>query len=154
MAEGKFKQYKAQIDSRLAADPGVALKMKATRAGDTIKVEYDFDKPAPGAEVQVVLVQGEEKYKGSNGLEFHKLVVRDLVTVDPAAPKQATFDLAASEQRSDQYLTEFENTNTRFQNFKFPERHARIDRSKLRIVVFLQDKETKKVLNAVVGDVK
>ena len=154
MAEGKFKQYKAQIDSRLAADPGVALKVKATRAGDTIKVEYDFDKPAPGAEVQVVLVQGEEKYKGSNGLEFHKLVVRDLVTVDPAAPKQATFDLAASEQRSDQYLTEFENTNTRFQNFKFPERHARIDRSKLRIVMFLQDKETKKVLNAVVGDVK
>jgi len=154
MAEGKFKQYKAQIDGRLVADPGVALKVKTTRAGDTIKVDYDFDKPVSGAEVQIVLVQGEEKYKGSNGLEFHKLVVRDLVTADPAAPKQATFDLAASEQKSDQYLTEFENTSTRFQNFKFPERHARIDRSKLRIVVFLQDKETKKVLNAVVGDVK
>ena len=154
MAEGKFKQYKAGIDGRLAADPGVALKVKAMRAGDTIKIEYDFDKPVPGAEVQVVLVQGEEKYKGSNGLEFHKLVVRDLVTADPAAPRQVSFDLAASEQKSDQYLTDFENTSTRFQNFKFPERHARIDRAKLRIVVFVQDKETKKVLNAVVGDVK
>ena len=154
MAEGKFKQYKAQIDGRLAADPGVALKVKTARAGDSIKVEYDIDKPVPGAEVQVVLVQGEEKYRGSNGLEFHKFVVRDLVTVDPAAPKQATFDLAASEQKSDQYLTDFENTSTRFQNFKFPERHARIDRSKLRVVVFLQDKETKKVLNAVVREVK
>ena len=154
MAEGKFKQYKAQIDGRLAANPGVALKVKTTRAGETIKVEYDFDKPVPGAEVQIVLVQGEEKYKGSNGLEFHKLVVRDLVTADPAGPRLVSFDLAASEQRSDLYLTEFENTSTRFQNFKFPERHARIDRSKLRIVVFLQDKETKKVLNAVVGDVK
>jgi thiol-disulfide isomerase/thioredoxin len=154
MAEGKFKQYKADIDPRLAADPGLALKVQATRAGDTVRVEYDFDRAAPGAEYQIVLVQGEEKYKGSNGLPFHKLVVRDLVMLDPAAAKRASFDLAASEEAADRYLTELENDSPRFKGFKFSERHFKIDRTKLGVVFFVQDKETKKVLNAVVAEVK
>jgi hypothetical protein len=154
MAEGKFKQYKAEIDARLASDPGVNLKVRAKRTGDTVKVEYEFDKAVPGAEYQVVLVQGEEKYQGSNGLEFHKLVVRDIVTVDTAAARQTAFDLAASEQKADQYLTDFENTSPRFRGFKFSERRSKIDRAKLGIVFFAQDKDTKKVLNAVVGEVE
>jgi thiol-disulfide isomerase/thioredoxin len=154
MAEGKYKEYRAGIEARLAAVPTVALKAKASRAGDAVKVEASFDKVVPGAEYYVVLIQREEKYKGSNGIVFHKMVVRDLAVLDPAAPKAVTFDLAASEQATDAYLTDFEKTSTRFQNFKFPERHAKIDRSKLGVVFFAQDKETKKVLNAVVAGVK
>jgi thiol-disulfide isomerase/thioredoxin len=154
MAEGKYKQYKAEVDARLGSDPVVALKVKASLAGDTVKVEFDLGKAVPGAEYQVVLVQGEENYRGSNGLAFHKLVVRDLVTVDPAAAKRASFDVASSERATDQYLTEFETTNQRFRGFKFPERHFKIDRTKLGVVLFAQDKETKKVLNAVVAEVK
>ena len=153
MAEGKYKQYKAEIDSRLGGDSAVTLKVKASLAGDTVKVEYDLGKAVPGAEYQVVLVQGEESYKGSNGLAFHKLVVRDLVTVDLAAGKRTSFDLAASERAADQYLTDFETTNRRFQGFKFPERHFKIDRTRLGVVLFAQDKETKKVLNAAVAEV-
>jgi len=154
MADGKFKEYRAEIEARLGDSPAVMLKAKAGRAGDAVKVEYDFDKAVPGVEYHLVLVQGEEKYKGSNGLQFHKLVVRDILTIDPAAPKQAAFDLGASERAADAYLTDFEKTSTRFKDFKFPERHAKIDRSKLRVVFFVQDKETKKVLNALVADVK
>jgi len=155
MAEGKFKEYKTEIDARVNDAPFVSLKAKATRAGDTVNVEYEIDKPAPGAEYRIVLVQAEEKYKGSNGLQFHKLVVRDLVTVDPAAAtKQAAFDLAKSEQATAEYVTEFERTYTRIQNFKFAERHHKIDRQGLKVVFFAQEKESKKVLNAVVIDVK
>jgi thiol-disulfide isomerase/thioredoxin len=155
MAEGKFKEYKTEIDARVNDAPVVSLKAKATRASDTVNVEYEIDKPAPGAEYRIVLVQAEEKYKGSNGLQFHKLVVRDLVTVDPAAAtKQAAFDLAKSEQATAEYLTEFERTYTRIQNFKFAERHHKIDRQGLKVVFFAQEKESKKVLNAVVIDVK
>jgi hypothetical protein len=153
MAEGKYKQYMAEVDSRLGGVPVVALKVKAVLAGDTVRVEYDLGKAVPGAEYQVVLVQGEESYKGSNGLAVHKFVVRDMVTVDPAAGKRTSFDLAASERTADQYLTEFETTNKRFQGFKFPERHFKIDRTKLGIVLFAQDKETKKVLSAAVAEV-
>ena len=65
---------------------------------------------------------------------------------------EAKIDLAASERAADEYLTDFEKTSTRFQNFKFPERHAKIDRAKLGVVFFVQNKETKKVLNAVYAD--
>jgi tetratricopeptide (TPR) repeat protein len=153
-AETKFKQYKAAIDGRLGAVPEAVLKVKAAHKGDTVSVEFDPGRIPAGAEYHVALVQGEEKCKGSNGLMFHKMVVRDIVTVDPAGAKTVAFDLAASEQRADQYLTDFEITNKRFQGFKFPERHDKIDRGRLRIVFFAQDKATKKILNAAVADVK
>jgi thiol-disulfide isomerase/thioredoxin len=154
MAEGKFKEYKTEIDGRINAAPAVLLKAKASLTGDEVKVECEFGKPVPGAEYYVVLVQNEEKYKGSNGIVFHKMVVRDLALLDLSGAKQASFDLAASERATDQYLTEFENTNTRFQGFKFPERHHTIDRRKLGVVFFVQDKESKKVYNAIATNVK
>jgi hypothetical protein len=154
MAEGKYKQYKGEIDSLLSAAPVGVLKAQAARAGDVVKVEYDLGKPVDGAEYQIVLVQGEESYKGSNGLVVHKMVVRDIIDVDPAAAKKASFDLDASERAADQYLTEFETTSPRFRGFKFTERHHKIDRTKLAVVVFAQDKGTKKVLNAIVAEVK
>jgi thiol-disulfide isomerase/thioredoxin len=153
MAGSKFKAYKAEIDPRIAAAPGLVLTAKAVRTGDVIKVECLFDKSIPGAEINVVLAQASEKYAGSNGIVFHKMVVRDLAVL-PAGAKSASFDLAASEKAADEYLTNFEKTNTRFQGYKFPERHAKINRQGLRIVVFAQAKDTKKVLNAAVVEVK
>lgn len=154
MAEGKFKQYKGAIDPLLSAAPAVVLKAQAARAGDTVKVTVDFDKTIPGAEYHVVLVQNEENYKGSNGLQFHKLVVRDIATLDPAAAKTAVFDLAASEKAADAYLTEFEKIYTRIPNFKWTVRHNTIARQGLKVVFFVQEKDSKKVLNAVVAEVK
>ena len=81
------------------------------------------------------------------------MVVRDVAVFPPAASGRRVRP-GRSEQSADAYLTEFENTNTRFPNFKFPERHAKIARQGLRVVVFAQEKNTKKVLNAVVADVK
>jgi thiol-disulfide isomerase/thioredoxin len=152
-SESKFKQYKSEIDARINAAPSVALKAKAALSGDAVRVECEFENPGPAVDVYVALVQGEEKYKGSNGLVFHKMVVRDIAAF-PQGVREATFDLAKAEQNTDQYLTNFENANTRFQGFKFPERHAKIARQGLRIVVFAQEKNTKKILNAVVTDVK
>lgn len=155
MAADKFKEYKAEIDARLNGAPAVALKIRASRAGDTVRVDYSFDKSVPGAEYHIVLVQDEEKYKGANGIRFHKLVVRDLITINPAAAaKQVAFDLAKSEQATDLYLTDFEKTYTRIPNFKFAEQHFKIDRRALKVVFFAQEKESQKVLNAAVADVK
>jgi hypothetical protein len=153
MAGGKFKAYKAEIDPRIAAAPALILKAKAAKTGDVIKVDCEADTSVPGVEINVILAQAVEKYAGSNGIAFHKMVVRDLVVL-PAGAKSASFDLAASEKAADEYLTSFEKTNTRFQGFKFPERHATIDRQGLRVVVFAQAKDTKKVLNTVVLEVK
>jgi tetratricopeptide (TPR) repeat protein len=154
MAEGKFKQYKEQVLARVAEAAGAALKLRAALAGGIVKVDFEIDKPVSGAEVNVVLVQGEQTYKGSNGLAFHKLVVRDLAVIDPSVTKTTTFDLAASEKATDAYLTEFEKTYTRVPNFKWSVRHNAIARQGLKVALFVQDKVTKKVLNSVSADVK
>ena len=154
MAEGKFKQYKAAIDPLLTAAPEVKLEVRASLSGDKVEVAYEFDKVVPGADYHLALVQDEEDYKGSNGIQFHKLVVRDIVTVDPAAPRRAVFDLAASERAADAYLTEFEKTYTRRPDFKWPARRAKIARAGLKVVFFVQDRESQQVLNAAVADVK
>ncbi len=154
MAEAKFKQYRELVAARAAETPGAALKLRASLTGTVVKVDFEIDKPVPGAEVNVVLVQGEQAYKGSNGLAVHKLVVRDLAVIDPAVTKTTTFDLAASEKATDAYLTEFEKTYTRIPNFKWAVRHNAIARRGLKVALFVQDKETRKVLNSISTDVK
>jgi len=154
MAEGKFAEYKAAVERLLSTAPEVSLKVRASLAGETVKAALEFDKVVPGADYLVALVQGEQEHKGSNGLLSHKMVVRDLLAIDPAATKAAAFDLAASENGADAYLTEFEKTYTRVPNFKWAVRRNAIARQGLKVVFFVQDKETKKVLNAVIADVK
>lgn len=153
-AEGKFAQYRGVIEPLLSAAPGVSLKARASLAGDKISVAYDFDAAVPGAEYFLVLVQDEQEHKGSNGFAFHKMVVRDLAVVDPAAPKSASFDLSASEKATDAYLSEFEKTYTRVPGFKWDVRRNAIPRKGLKVVFFVQEKATGKVLNTVITDVK
>lgn len=154
MAEMKYGQYRASIEPLLAAAPGLALKVQGSLAGGTVKVAYDFDKTVPGADYHLVLVQGEELHRGSNGLLSHKMVVRDLLAVDPSAPRSASFDLDASEKAADAYLTEFARNYSRVPNFQWATRRNAISRTGLKVVFFVQDRETKKVLNAAVAEVR
>ena len=149
-----FKQYRAAIDARASAEPGVQIFVEAARTGDVVTAEFKVKKYLPGAAVFVVLTQSEVSYKGASGTIVHRLVVRDIVERDPAASGKTVFDLAAAEKAADAVLTDIEKTSAAGPNFKFAERHAAIDRQNLLVVVFVQDKETKKVLNAVVADVR
>jgi hypothetical protein len=153
-AEAKFRQYREAIEPLLAGASGVSLIARATLTGDTIKVVYDFDKADPGAEFLLVLVQDEQEHKGSNGITFHKMVVRDLTVIDPKAPKTMTLNLKDSERVTDAFLTEFESTYTRVPGFKWEVRRNAIPRRGLKVVFFVQDKASGRVLNAVVADVK
>ncbi len=152
-AENKYKQYLGEITARLSEAPALTIKAEAVFAGDKVEVRVAVDKPVAGSEIHAALVQDEVHYKGSNGILFHKMVVRDIRAVAPEAPA-AVFDLAASEKTTDAYLTEFEKTYTRVPNFKWAERHFKINRNGLKVVVFVQDPQTKKVINAVTVDVK
>jgi len=153
-AEGRYAQYRAVIEPSLTAVPVVSPKVRASLAGDTVNVSYDFDRTVPGAEYHLVLVQNEQEHKGGNGIAYHRMVVRDLLMVDPAGPRAAVFDLAASEKATDAYLTEFEKAYPRTQGFKWDVRRNVLPRTGLKVVFFIQEKDTKKVLNAVVADVK
>jgi tetratricopeptide (TPR) repeat protein len=153
-AEAKFLQYRRAIESRLAEAPGVVLNVRANLSGDAVKVAYDFDRTVAGSEYLLVLAQDEQEHRGGNGVVFHKMVVRELTVIDPAAPRAASFDLVRSEKVADAYLTEFEKTYTRVPGFRWEVRRNAIARQGLKIVFFVQDKATGRVLNAAVADVK
>lgn len=153
MAAAKYKQLAALVAARVDTAPGAALKLKAARKGDAVEAEVDLGKPVAEAEYRLALVQPQQEHKGGNKVLVHKMVVRDLLTLDPAATK-AAFDLAASEKATDAYLTDFEKTSTRFKGFTFPVRRHTIAREGLKLVLWAQDKVSRKVLQAVVADIK
>ena len=149
-SEVKFNQYAQEINSLLYAIPEVQLKLKANLDGQTVRVDYEADKVLDNVDFNMALVQGEVKYAGVNGIVFHKLVVRDFMNVKASKKNKAKFDITKAEKAGEQHLSDYENENS----FQFGEKHFEIDSSDLRVVFFLQDKETRKVYNAVVADVE
>jgi thiol-disulfide isomerase/thioredoxin len=155
-AEFLYRQYKAEIQPRLEDPPILEITATAILEGDKVKTSCGFSKTKQGIQHYAALVQAEEKFKGGNGIILHKMVVRELSLLPPFADMTkitVTFDLAQLESRTDGHLTEFENTSESFKGFKFPERRHKLDRTKLKVVFFTQDPETKQVFNAFVVDV-
>lgn len=149
-SEVKYDEYADEINSRLYAEPVVQLKLEAVLDGNIVKVKYESDKVLDNADFNIALVQMEEKYAGVNGIVFHKLVVRDFLNVEASLSNQASFDIAKAEDAGELHLADYEKEKS----FQFKEKHFKINASELRVVFFIQDKETKEVFNAVVADVK
>jgi len=151
-AEKKFGDYSAEVNARIYDAPQVKLEAKAVLRGDKVVVEFSADKDPAAADVHVALAQREERFRGANGLMFHKMVVREHLTLDAAARKarRVELDLAKAEAAADEYLADSEAAR----KFTFREKKAKIDRRQLVAVVFFQDKTNRKVLNAAVADVK
>jgi hypothetical protein len=82
------------------------------------------------------------------------MVVRDLLEVDPKGPRTVAFDLVASEKAADAYLTAFETSYTRVPGFKWAVRRHQLPRRGLKVVFFVQERASRRVLNAAVADVQ
>jgi hypothetical protein len=152
IAREKYNDYVAEVNERLYDVPAIKLELRAKARGDSVEVDLSADMLGPGADYNLALVQAEEKYAGSNGIIFHKMVVRDLHVLDEVAvgAKRYVIDLAAAEAAAAERLDQFEKEAS----FTFPERHHRLVRNMLKVVFFVQEKTTKKVLNAIVADVR
>ena len=152
MAKAKYDQYLEQIRQRINADPGLKLGLTATRLGDDVQMAYTLDKILDNAGYHIALVQKEEKFSGGNGIAFHKMVVREFKTLEdvPGLTGRLTINLPASERAAQERITAYEKQRS----FTFKEKHTAIDRTKLQVVFFAQDKSTGKVHTAVVADVK
>jgi hypothetical protein len=146
-----FTRLKNAIDPILGSEIKLTIKATAALDGDVVQVDCEFSGVIEGADYNVALVQTEEKYKGENGLLFHKMVVRDMKALKPATKASAVFNIPESEKATKTYLTEFKG---RRRNMRYPEDRNLIDRGKLRAVVFVQNKGTRQVYNAFVADVK
>jgi len=152
VAEEKYRQFLEEINALVSGAPAVKLGVQASLKGDSVVIEFKADKMGPGADFNLALVQTEEKFRGGNGVVFHKMVVREFITLDEAALQAGSFaiSLPGSEAAAAERVSKYEQEAS----FTFPEKHSRIDRSNLRVVFFAQEKTSKEVLNAAVSEVK
>lgn len=152
IAKAKFDEYSTEINSRMYEIPRLKVKVSAKRSGDDILVTPTFDRELSGADYNLVLVEEEVKYAGGNGILFHKKVVRDFKTVSPGEVKNKgfIFNILEAENTGARRLAEYEKEI----NFSFKEKHFKIDRTRLQVVFFVQDRSSRKVYNAAVCTVE
>jgi thiol-disulfide isomerase/thioredoxin len=152
IVETKFDEYSTEINSRIYETPKVKLGVSAKREGDDVVVNLTFSRELSGADYHLVLIQEEVTYAGSNGILYHKKVVRDFKTVTPgeAKDKGFVFNILDAERAGAQRLADYEKEI----NFSFREKHYKIGNARLQVAFFVQDRVTHKVYNAAVCDVK
>jgi hypothetical protein len=147
--ELKFGQYTQAIKEQMYAAPPVKLEVNAALQLDFVQITFTADKVLEGCDYHLALVQKEARYGGSNGIVFHKMVVREFITVQPQVGK-ASIDLTESEKKAAASLVEYENARS----YSFKEKLTAINRSQLSVVFMAQDRESKKIFNAAVCEVK
>ena len=163
-----FADYKGKIEARLDKRPLASLTGFQIKVdGQTVTVSGQADLTPEGADkadkarLHVALVQEEIRYTGANGIRFHNLVVRKLLGSPEGAVLQKpgnktvfseTADMAALGDNLKAYLEKYEaDRSARLKSeFKFSRKLDRIDPNQLLAVAFVQDDQTKEILQAAV----
>ena len=119
----------------------------------------DAGNKVPTATLHVAVVEDMVRYVGSNGIRFHNLVVRKLLGTPEGKPlaKPGTkvpvaelVNVATIGAGLDTYLDTFEKGRSRpTAPFTFKNRVDHLDPKKLLIVAFVQNDQTKEILQAV-----
>jgi TonB family protein len=162
-ASGVFNDYKQKIEARLALSPLASLdRFKARVAGATIEISGTAALTTAGAAkakkpvLRVALAQDVVRYVGGNGVRFHQFVVRKLVGPGAGTPLQVTgarttfretVDLASVRDGLNHQLTKYElNRSDGRAGAIFQDRPTGLDPAHLLVIAFVQDLETKEIL--------
>jgi hypothetical protein len=159
-AARNFKLYAGRIEPRLSLRPIVSfpsLVLKKERDTVTAQGEVELTsgtlKQLEKAKLRLALVEEVVHYTGGNGIHFHHLVVRKMLGPPEGlalqkAPGRTSFSesvkLADLQTSLKNYLEEFEKT----QGFQWPEKLHSVDSKQLALVAFLQNDETKEVMQS------
>jgi hypothetical protein len=159
-APGIYERFSPKIDSALKASPQLSLVLSAARQGERITAQARVDPLSQANKtmrLEIVLVERQVRYSGESGIRFHPMVVRamagaagDGFVVDPAGAKvyDATFDVSQISAGLKSYLDSYEQENDRFGPIQFSEKKYSLDIDDVAIVAFVQDSDSKRVLQA------
>jgi len=154
-AKRKYDQYISSINPVVGSTPQAQLTVSAVLEGDNVKVTWSSDDSLKDINYNFVLVQSEERYVGRSGILIHKMVVRDVKTLTKkfalASEKnsEVIFNVNATEKYAENLLKDYEKRR----RFRFKELRHKIDRTQLKVVFFLQHKDSQIVYNAIDCDV-
>jgi hypothetical protein len=153
-AEEKYKEYRGFIDPLLEKPAAVGLSLKVVRKGDQIDITAetsDLAKPGKHVRLRLALVEGWVKYAGFNQIPYHHNVVRAMPGGAEGLPLtkkkgrlMAAVDLAKLRKDLAAYLDNYAKKKKRFLDDQRP-----LDLRDLRVVAFVQNDDTKEVLQAV-----
>jgi tetratricopeptide (TPR) repeat protein len=159
-ARSIYEKIFPKIDEKLKTSPELSLALSASREGERITARASLDPRSHGSKnmrLQIVLAEKQVRYSGENGIRFHPMVVRamagddgDGFALDPSGAKvyDATFDVSRIGADLKSYLDSYEMENDRFGPIHFSEKKYLIDVNNVAIIAFVQDADTKRVLQA------
>lgn len=159
-----FERYRTTVEKLWGESPSVYLDASAQRQGSEIDVmarvtpREGADRAATQGIIRVALVEKSVDYSGGNGIDSQSFVVRDLSDVDENGAKLVEgsafliypINVDQVEKRLVSYLNEFEkNPPERYKGFGgFREKPVTLNRENLAVVVWVENPETKAVLQA------
>ena len=149
-AEEKFKEYASVVDKCASAPETAKVTASATRKGDAISIKADVKSGETGkVKLRIALTEDWIRYKGSNGVRYHRNVVRAMpggaegFGGDPKGfSKELTIDLA--KLRTD-LAASLEAYATK-EEVRFPSAQRPMRLENLHVVAFLQSDDNGEVL--------
>ena len=158
MGKNKFLLYSDVIERQMVKPSPAALSVTATLRNNSVavRVKGSVTGATPRTMVRIALAEEEVLYKGANGVEHHRFVVRTMVGgvngTAVAKNGKIAVDKSVDLKKLSADLERYHATRTEeFSRLgaSFKEKRTTIDPHRLAVVVFLQDDSTREVLQAV-----
>lgn len=155
-AVSDYETLNTQIEEKLEEEANARINLSASLKDGVISVQATVDAVTSGASelrLQIALVENELTYSGQNNLRFHPMVVRSMggdkhlgFVIDKSGETtiEQTFNIEAVTNELKQHLADYEVEH----EMTFTQKKHEMDPEKLSIVAFVQDTESKRVLQA------
>ena len=157
-SEGKFNAYATAIAIRGTFKSPVVISGKVERAGDILSVDVTADgiRVTKGLRLRVALTENSIKYVGANTVRFHHHVVRHFAggtagieIKEATTTKSLSIDLNAVQADLKKYIDSIARDEKTINVDDAPV----LNKSGLKVVVFVQNDATGEVLNTIQLDV-
>lgn len=159
-AEERYKELRKEIEPLLEKATKVKLKATAIRTGDKLDIiaeASDIEAPGDKVRLRLALIEEQVRYAGTNGIRYHSHVVRalpggpdGLALREKTGKQTVSVDLEDLRKKSNKYLDDYMRKN----KSALPSEARPMDFKNLQLVAFVQDDETKEVLQAMQVEVK
>jgi hypothetical protein len=154
----KYQAYRAIVEQIIEKPVSVKLTAAVTRKGDEFVIKAnadDLEKPGEKVTLRFAVAEERIRYEGGNGIRYHHHVVRAMPggvkgfpLTKKANEQSVTIKVEDLRKAQNAYLDEItKDFKTQAPDFTFEERPVSF--RNLRVVAFVQNDETKEVLQAV-----
>jgi len=156
MAKSTYDRFYKDVEADLEKPAEAHITVGASLKGKTVSVSAmvrGVESKAKDVKVFVALVEKELRFNGENGIRFHPMVVRSIKSFGLSGESyRQVFDLDEVSKTIKDHLDDYEAKGHRGESFKFIEKKYQIQPNDLAVVVFVQEDESKHVLQAAYVD--